>query len=110
MNEHINYQTIIQNGRPAFVVIPYDEFLHLYPGMQTDDNIPHEVVGLMLKKNISRIAAWREYLGFTQKEIAKTLGISQAALSQIEAVDSNPKNITYEKIASVLGVTVEQLK
>lgn len=112
MKEHIDYQTITQNGKPAFVVIPYNDFIKIYPDIQNSEinNIPHEVVGIMLKKNISRIAAWREYLGFTQLNIAKKLGISQSAFSQIEALDANPKNETYRKIAKVFGLELDQLK
>lgn len=43
--------------------------------------IPNEVMRLAINKDLSRIKAWREYLKFTQKEIADKMGISQAALS-----------------------------
>jgi len=72
MIKHINYQTITQNGIPAFVVIPYNEFLQLYPMAKKDHYIPHEVVGLMINTEVSQVRAWREYLGLTKSQ-EKTL-------------------------------------
>ena len=40
MSGHTNVQIIEQNGKPAFAVIPYDEYLKLVPEEET---IPHEV-------------------------------------------------------------------
>lgn len=110
MSKHINYQTIIQNGIPAFVVIPYDEFLKFYPNAADDVTIPHEVVRIMIKQDVSRLKAWREYLGLTQQEVADKLGVSQAALSQIEAFDSKPRQQTLQKLADIYGVTKAHLK
>ena len=53
--------------------------------------------------------AWREHLGLTQKEVAARMGISQAALSQIEAPESKPQRATLEKLAAALDVSLEQL-
>ncbi len=82
MNEPTNIQTIMQDGKPAFVVIPFDEYMRLFPKtprVPEGDAIPHEVVGLTIKKGYTLVRAWREYLGLTQKEVAKRMGITQAA-------------------------------
>jgi DNA-binding XRE family transcriptional regulator len=110
MIKHINFQTITQNGQPAFVVIPYDEFLQIYPQAKSEATIPHEVVRLIIKNEMSTLRAWREYLGFTQKDIADRLGISQAALSQIEAVNSRPRKETLRKLAEIYNVAIELLR
>lgn len=112
MIKHINFQTINKNGEPAFVVIPYDEFIQIYPHLKSEQTatIPHAVVSLMVDKNISRLQAWREYLGFTQQEVAKKLGISQAALSQIESVNSKPRKETLRKLAEIYELTIGQLR
>ena len=109
MKEHINFQIIKQAGKPAFAVVPYDEFLTLYPQAEENDGIPHEIIRNMIHKDISRIRAWREHLGFTQKEIAKKMSISQAAYSQIEAVNSKPRKATIEKIAKIFRITIDQV-
>ena len=91
MNEPTNIQTIMQDGKPALVVIPFDEYIRLFPTtprVPEGDAIPHEVVGLTIKKGYTLVRAWREYLGLTQKDVAKRMGITQAALSQMEAEKS----------------------
>ena len=109
LQQHINYQTIKQNGKPIFVVVPYEEFLELYPERQEEKGIPHEVIQKMVRKDLSRIRAWREYRGFTQAQVSEKMGISQAGYSQIEAVGSRPRKKTLEKLSIILNTTVEQL-
>jgi len=108
MKAPTNIQYIEQNGKPAFVVIPYDEYIKWLP--VEEDSIPHEVAELVIKKNMNLVKAWRTYLGKTQSEIAKKAGISQAALSQMEKTDNPLRNATLEKLAIAMGLSVEQLK
>lgn len=113
MITHINYQTIFEDGRPIFAVIPYREFLKIYPEAKEakhNGNVPHEVVKLMIKKGLSRIRAWREFLGFTQEEISEKMSITQAALSQMEKPKARLRKATLEKLAKAMGLTIEQLK
>lgn len=108
MNIPTDFQIITEHGKPAFVVIPYKTFIHSYGKPKT--LIPHDVINKMIDDDISRIQAWREYLGFTQQEVASRLKISQAALSQMERPKTRLRKNTLEKLAKVLGLTVEQLK
>lgn len=103
-----NIQYIEQNGKPVFAVIPYDEYLKLIPS--EDVTIPHEVVGLVIKKGMNLVKAWRKYLGLTQSDIAKKAGITQAALSQMEKTENTLRTATLEKLAKAMNLTVEQLK
>ena len=79
MSTFTNFQIIEKNGKPAFAVIPYDEFLKLI--RDEERTIPHEVVGLVAKKGMDLIKAWRTYHGMTQAEVAKNASITQAALT-----------------------------
>ena len=108
MKTPTNVQYIQQNGKPAFVVIPYEEYIQLLP--KEDTTIPHEVVGLVVKKGMNLVKAWRTYLGFTQLEVAKKAGITQAAVSQMEKSDNPLKNATLEKLANAMDLSIEQLK
>lgn len=108
MSALTNIQIIEQNGKPAFAVIPYDEYLKLLP--DEDVTIPHEVVGLVVKKGMNLVKAWRAYLGMTQAEVAKKAGISQAALSQMEKSENKLRTATLKKLARVMDLSVEQLK
>ena len=108
MSTLTNIQIIEQNGKPAFAVIPYDEYLKLLP--DEDVTIPHEVVGLVVKKGMNLVKAWRAYLGMTQTEVVKKAGISQAALSQMEKSENKLRTATLEKLARVMDLSVGQLK
>lgn len=112
MNAHTELpegvQTIMQDGKPAFVVLPYETYIaHFGTWVPEGDGVPHEVVKLTLS-GLSQARAWREYLGLTQEEVALRLGISQPALAQIEAA-KRPRKATLEKLAQALGIRLEQL-
>lgn len=102
-------QIIKQGGKPAFAVVPYDQWLELTSQNDDDVYLPHEVVGIQLLKNCSLVAAWRTHKGLTQAELARRIGVTQAALSQLEKVGSKPQAATLEKVAAALEVKVNQL-
>ena len=101
------YQVIKHEGKPLFVLVPYDEFLRLV-GQDEEPTIPHEVVGMVVKNGWPLLKAWRKYLGLTQKELAERAGVTQAAISQMER-SQNPRTETLEKLARAMGLKVEQL-
>ena len=107
MSAHTNIHIIEHEGKPAFVVIPYDEYLKLLPAEQV--TIPHEVVGLVIKKGMNLVKAWRIYLGLKQAEVAHKAQISQAALSQMEKSENRLRTATLKKLASAMGLSEEQL-
>ena len=57
----------------------------------------------------SRINEMRSYHGITQRELARRVGISSAAMSAIEREAHMPNVITALRIARELGTTVEEL-
>lgn len=108
MNAHIDFQTINgPDGHPAFVVVPYDEFIKRF-GI-ADGLIPNEIVGRNIVDGVPMARAWREYLGLTQAEVSMRAGMSQAALSQIESGEHKARKATREKLARAMGITVGQL-
>lgn len=109
MTAHTDVQIIEQDGKPAFAVVPYEYWLKL---SGNDDSVfyPHEVVGYQLKQGLSLIAAWRKYKKLSQQQMADRLGITQPAMAQIEKQGAKPQGKTLARIASVLGVDVEQLR
>jgi len=107
MNAPTNIQILKDaKGKPAFVVIPYPEYLSLTK--QSAPTIPNAVVNKVINKDMTPIRAWREHLGLTQTEVARRLGISQSAYAQQEAKEPVRK-ATREKIAQALGIAAEQL-
>jgi len=109
MNARTEFQVIVdRDGKPAFVVVPYDQFRRMQGGF-THGTVPNEVVNLSFERSVSPMAAWREHLGLTQAEVASRIGISQAAYAQMERV-KQPRKVTLEKVAAALGLEVEQLR
>lgn len=108
MNAHIEHQIIAYNGQPAFVVVPYKDYLRLAPKPEIVC-IPHEVVGKHTIEGKSLVRAWREYKGFTQEELAESMGISQPAYAQIEKPSARLRQKTRSKVADALGISVDQL-
>ncbi|URO00366.1 helix-turn-helix domain-containing protein [Leclercia adecarboxylata] len=116
-------------GKPQYAVIPYDEYFWMRLQMaeiddETDDDLeeieiehdiydnvllPGDVCSIMTWQNVSLQAAWRIYRGLSQQEVADKLGISQSAVSQLEAVDSRPQKRTREKLAAIYGCKQEQI-
>ena len=108
MNARTEFQTILgPDGKPAFVVIPYDVFQRQMRGTATAGRIPNEVVGAMVE-GATPMRAWREHLKLTQDEVAGRMGVTQAAYAQIEAGE-RPRKATVAKVAAAMGLTVEQL-
>ena len=106
MNTHIEFQTIKgENGEPAFVVVPYSDFVKLYA--HKEGLIPHDVVSVTVD-GATPMKAWREYLGLTQAEVAARLDITQAAFAQLET-SAHPRKSTLRRVAGALGLALEQL-
>lgn len=107
MNARINVQILKgADGLPEFAVIPYDEYLIL--SKRSEPTIPNEVIGKVIKEEVTPIRAWREHLGLTQIEVAGRLGITQPAYAAQENSNRLRKS-SREKIAQALGIVPEQL-
>ena len=112
MNEPTNTQVIIQDGKPAFAVIPWEDYRKLLKGQAQPDEsdvwFPNEVVKANVRGE-SLIKAWREHFGFTQEELAARAGIKQPALARLEKADSSPRKSTLKKLADAMDINLEQL-
>lgn len=107
MNKPINFQTILgADGRPAFVVVPYQEFVKNFE--QAQDLVPDAVVQLAFDQGMSPAKAWRTHLQLTQTEVARRMDVSQSAYAQLEA-KPNLRKTSRERIAAALGISPGQL-
>lgn len=79
------------------------------PRIPQGDAVPHEVISLTVCKGFTLLRAWREYLGLTQVEVARSAGITQAALSQMESGEKSLRKATREKLAQAMGLNPEQV-
>ena len=68
------------------MVLPYADYLQLIQQsiINLEHGVPSQVVDLIFDKDCMPAKAWREYLGMTQAQASKNLGISQSAYSQLE--------------------------
>lgn len=105
MNKPIEFQTIVgADGLPAFVVMPYAEFVERFES----DGVPHEVMGLVIKQDMTPAKAWRTHLGLTQAEVAERMGIGQSSYAELEGSEK-PRKSSRERIAAALGIKAGQL-
>jgi DNA-binding XRE family transcriptional regulator len=104
----LTYQTIKDaSGAIQYVVVPYADFLRLEN--KRDAWVPNEVVERVIVGKLTPIRAWREHLGLTQAAVAARLGISQAALAQLETPEARPRQSTLRRVAQALDLQLEQL-
>lgn len=75
-------QVIFDNGKPAFVVLRYEDYMTL-AGADLDDAqfVPFVLTDYI--KNPARVA--RIEAGLNQQQLAKLLGVTQGYVSRIEA-------------------------
>lgn len=112
MSARTDPQIISQNGKPAFAVIPWNEYQALiHKQIEPDESdvwFPNEVVKANVRGE-SLIKAWREYFKRTQAELAAKAGMTQSALARLERSNASPRKATLSKLAEALGISVEQL-
>jgi DNA-binding XRE family transcriptional regulator len=108
-----DYQKIEYNGKPAYVLVPWEDWARIKKLMDAEkakkSGIPQEVVEAHLLRNHSIIKAWREYLGITQTQLAACMGISQSSVVKFERPESRLRVVTLQKIAAALELNVGQL-
>jgi DNA-binding XRE family transcriptional regulator len=109
MNIPTEHQIILQNGQPAFVVVPYQDYLRFSANTEKKVYFPHEVVHKHAVEEKSLVRSWREYKGLSQEDMATRMGISQPAYAQVEKPSARLRLNTRIRIASALGITPDQL-
>jgi predicted transcriptional regulator len=111
MSVPIKHQIIEKDGKPLYVLVPYEQYVKSMHRLEADQEatIPHKVVEACILGGKSPVRAWREYKRLLQKQIAGSLKISQAAFSQMEKPGAQLRPETIKKIARALKIKPEQL-
>lgn len=122
----MNTQIIEKDGRPEWVVVPYDEYMRLLERAEElsdievfdsakrdleegrDELIPGEVVDRLLAAE-SPVKVWRQYRGLTQTDLAVRAGLSQSYVTMIERGERTGSIEALHKIAAALKVDLDDL-
>lgn len=110
----MEYQTIKENGKTKFVVLPIRLFEDLLDRLEDDDDLraireakneplyaQEEAENYILMNPVKRE---RLEKGWTQEELARRLGVKQATVARWERPEAVYRKKTREKFAKVFGV------
>lgn len=118
-------QIITQNGKPAFVVVPIEEWQRIeriledradaaavreYWANPSQEALPEEVVRALAVDRGNPVKVLREYRGLTQAALARQIGTSPVYLSQIERGARLAGRKLLGKLAIALRVDIDLLK
>lgn len=56
-----------------------------------------------------RIRAFRKLKGYTQAELAKSIGVSLSVLGEIERGNRMPSEKIVQNVSETLGITIDEL-
>jgi len=115
-------QIIRQDGKPAFVVIPIDEWRRIEATLEdradaasvrsflkaSGETFPDSVMAAILD-DVHPLKALREHRRMTQAELAKLAGTSPVYLSQIERRERHAGRKLRGKLAKALRVEARLL-
>ncbi|MBM3503409.1 MAG: type II toxin-antitoxin system prevent-host-death family antitoxin [Alphaproteobacteria bacterium] len=113
----MKHQVISRDGKPAFVVIPIEEWRQISATLEdrsdtaavraflgsTQATFPDAVVKAILD-GAHPIRAFREYRGITQAELASQIGSSAAYISQLERGVRHAGYRLRKKLGSALKI------
>ncbi len=122
----MSVQILEANGKPAFAVLPIDEYRRLLDlaedAIDADalrraakryasgklETIPAESVDRLLAGE-SPIRVWREHRGLSAAGLAERVGVTPAHISKLETGKGEPSISLLRKLASVLDVEIDSL-
>ena len=123
MNTSKNYQTLTFSGKD-YIVVPRKEFEALREAVDEDEmdiavarraleDTDEELVPFELAERIAAgvhpIRIWREYRGMTASNLATAGGIAQSYLSDIETGKKPGSAKALKRVATALGIAVDDL-
>lgn len=119
-------QILEKNGKPAFAVLPYEEYKALLEVAEDADDVaalvrfakryargeeeivPAEILDRLLAGE-APLRVWREHRGMSAAEVAKAVGVTPAHISKLETGRGDPSVAVLAKLSKVLEVSLEEL-
>jgi DNA-binding XRE family transcriptional regulator len=107
----IPYPVVTDAGAATHVLVPLADYLKIFDKEDIAPEgwtfVPNDV-GRKVSEGVSPLRAWREHLGWTQADAAKSINITRPAWTQMEKSEK-PHRSTLEKAATAFGIEVAQL-
>jgi DNA-binding XRE family transcriptional regulator len=119
-------QILEANGKPAFAVLPYDEYAALREMADDAANaaalvrfamrhargeeatVPVEVIDRIMS-GVSPLKVWREHRGQTARQLAAAVAITPAHVSKLESGKGEPSVALLRRLSKALQVDIELL-
>ena len=119
-------QTIVKNGKPEYVVLPWDEYQAMLQALEDradaaaltgfaerlargeEEMLPAAMVDRLLAGE-SPLRVWREHRGLTQSQLGEAAGVAQSMVAMIECGDRRGTVDTLVSIARVLKIELDDL-
>ena len=115
----------VEIGGQKMAVMPVAEYQHLLTEVEEADDVraaeaaerrriageeylPVEMVDRILGGEAA-LRVWRKYRGLTLATLSEISGISTSYLSELESGNRQGKPMLWRKLASALGVTVDDI-
>jgi ribosome-binding protein aMBF1 (putative translation factor) len=111
----MEYQTIKENGKVKFVVLPVKEFQVILDRIEDESDLrdiceakseplydQNEAEDYIFMNSVKRERIER---GWTQEELARRIGVKQASVSKWEREGAVYRRPTRQKLAKVFGIS-----
>ena len=112
--DHMEYQTITENGKVKFVVLPVEVFNTLLERLENQSDLReireaasdpiHEQTEAEAYIFMNPVKRERLENGWTQEELARRLGVRQATVAKWEREGAVYRKATRQKLAKVFGI------
>ena len=111
----MQYQTIKENGKIKFVVLPVDEFNRLMEKIEAETDC--DAIRSVATESLYDREEAEDYIfmnpvkrervdrGWTQKDLAERLGVKQSTIAKWEKKGAVYRKDTRQKLATVFGVS-----
>ncbi len=116
----MEYQTIKENGKVKFVVLPINEFQTLLDRLEDASDLrairEAKIEPLYDQKEaedyifMNPVKRERLEKGWTQKELADKLGVKQSSVAKWERDGALYRKSTRQKLASVFGISEDSFR
>ena len=120
-------QIITSKGKPAFAVLPIDEYHRLLAlaedrgdvdeanrvlsRMETgeEESLPAEFVAALVAGKDHPLRLWRKHRGMTLQALGDATGVTRSALSQIESGKTRATAALLRRLADALSCDMDDL-